>query len=82
MIIALILSNLLFLTSLTVHCGGGFQHGLQNYPSVRLGDNRLRLEKSFSHEVFHPKIPRSDPDKGLSEEHIMANRRRDYNYVR
>jgi hypothetical protein len=58
------------------------QHGLQNFAQVQLGDNRLRYERSFSHEVFRPYINRANPDKGMSEEHIMSNRKRDYQYCR
>ena len=28
------------------------QHGLKNYTELELGDNRLRIERSFSHDAF------------------------------
>jgi len=58
------------------------QHGLKNYTELELGDNRLRIERSFSHDAFDPENEMPDPDAALPEEHKRANRYKMYEYAR
>jgi len=57
------------------------QKGLQNYSSLKFGDNRLFYDQSFSQDIFSPLVKINEKDYGLSEEQIKMNLKRDYDYA-
>ena len=57
------------------------QKGLQNYSSLKFGDNRHYYDQSLTQDIFSPMVKINEKDYGLSQEQVKMNLKRDYDYA-
>jgi len=57
------------------------QNGLQNFSSVKFGDERIWYEQSFSQDAYNPEMKVQKVDLGLTEEQLLERRKKDYAYA-
>ena len=57
------------------------QSGLQNFSSVKFGDERIWYERSFSQDAYNPEMKIKKVDLGLTEDQLLERRKKDYAYA-